>query len=696
MKLEAFQCPVCLSTHFKVEGDNYQCLSCGNVYTKRQADSQMFIDLRIANSFRQFAEFSKAKSMYEEIIAKYPEEDLSLAYWGLLLCDQQVLIETDNNGELFPSFYKVKEQPINTSSVYRMFYNYVTKNSKEKLKIYAERLNVIENARQKAVVIEQTTKPYDVFLCFKKTQLHSDFVTKDFDLANEIYNGISDKYKVFYSEKSLKGIRIREYEPNIYYGLHTAKVMILICSKKEFLESHWMKNEWKRFLEINKNNPAGSRCIIPIFVDNFSPDDLPMELSHLQGLKYGISLLGDIERELDSIIHPVDKDAEQQKQINSNTAAIEKITKLLKEGQTDQPVFNTKIDSYLKLIRVQIEDLGDFEEAEDLIDRVQHIDAENYMAWYYRLLVEFKSSDMNNLVMHSNYKESVNYRLLVKYARDSIAKDFVASIDKAREDYLVKTAEIVNKKLEELDNNKRPNEEDINTIRMFYESLDKEARAYVRNLKTIVTNAYQKIQDNKIGDFNSILTKVEKKNHPNYDDIIQIKDGYKSLSKEEKEKVGNYKQVIVEASNKMKQNKVQIVQQALDDLDQAVLPQREEIIKVEKKYKALEDEYKQYVRNFNEIMARAYDKKYKNDAKVLNEYLTKLPSEKVASRELYIKFENRYRALPRKYRELVTNIEYLDNYYDKLIQQEKKVEVKQNDQKDNSQPKKKNWFWNKG
>ncbi len=200
------------------------------------------------------------------------------------------------------------------------------------------------------------------------------------------------------------------------------------------------------------------------------------------------------------------------------------------------------------------------------------------MAWYYRLLVEFKSSHMNNLVMHSNYKESVNYRLLVKYARDSIAKDFVASIDKAREDYLVKTAEIVNKKLEELDNNKRPNEEDINTIRMFYESLDKEARAYVRNLKTIVTNAYQKIQDNKIGDFNSILTKVEKKNHPNYDDIIQIKDEYKSLSKEEKEKVGNYKQVIIEASNKMKQNKVQIVQQALDDLDQAVLPQREEII----------------------------------------------------------------------------------------------------------------------
>ena len=78
MKLEAFQCPICFSTQLKKEGDTYQCLSCGNVYTKRQADSQMFIDLRIANSFRQFAEFSKAKTMYEEIIAKYPDDDLDI------------------------------------------------------------------------------------------------------------------------------------------------------------------------------------------------------------------------------------------------------------------------------------------------------------------------------------------------------------------------------------------------------------------------------------------------------------------------------------------------------------------------------------------------------------------------------------------------------------------------------------------
>lgn len=701
MKLEAFQCPICFSTQLKKEGDTYQCLSCGNVYTKRQADSQMFIDLRIANSFRQFAEFSKAKTMYEEIIAKYPDDDLSPAYWGLVLCDQHVLIETDNNGRLFPTFYRIKEQEINTTASYKRFYNYVMKNSREKLKIYAERLNIIENARKQAVVIKETTKPYDVFICFKKTHLDSDMVTNEYDLANEIYNGISDKYKVFYSEKSLKGIRIREYEPNIYYGLHTAKVMILICSKKEFLESHWMKNEWKRFLEINKNSPVGSKCIIPVFMGNFTPDDLPTELAHLQGLKYGISLSEDIKRELDSIINPIDKDAEQQKQINSNTQAIEKLARMINEKQVQRPIeFDAKIESLIKLIEVQIEDLGNYEEASNLVDRLQRYDAQNYMSWYFRLLIEFQANSKMNLVMHSNFKESVNYRLLKKYAKSASGIDFVDSLDETRNKYLMKTAEVVNKKLEELDNNKRPTEEDINNLRMFYESLDIEARKYVKDLKRIVSGAYQKIKDNKVGDFNSMLKKVQNKEHPNYNDIIEIKDSFAALSDEEKVKVENYKEVIVETSNKMKQNKVQIVQQALYNLDQQDLPQREDIIKTEKKYNALEDEYKQYIKDFNEIMTRAYDKKYRNDAKVLNEYLTKLPREKVANRDLFIKFENRYRALPKKYRALVTNIGYLDNYYDLLMAQEgksvqqepkiKKEKIKEPEEK------KKGWFWNKG
>ena len=119
MKLSAFQCPVCMSTHFKQDGEVFVCESCGNTYTQKQADSQMFIDLRIANRHRQFAEFSKAKDIYMDIINKYEDEDLSAAYWGLLLCDQKVMLEMDNQGQLFPSFYRVKNTPIEETDAYR-------------------------------------------------------------------------------------------------------------------------------------------------------------------------------------------------------------------------------------------------------------------------------------------------------------------------------------------------------------------------------------------------------------------------------------------------------------------------------------------------------------------------------------------------------------------------------------------------
>ena len=147
MKLSAFQCPVCMSTHCKQEGEVITCLSCGNSYTKKQADSQMFIDLRIANRHRQFAEFAKAREIYNDIINKYPDEDLAAAYWGLLLCDQNVMLEMDNQGQLFPSFYRVKTNPIDASQAYKRLMKYVKANSPEKLDDYEKRINIIENAR---------------------------------------------------------------------------------------------------------------------------------------------------------------------------------------------------------------------------------------------------------------------------------------------------------------------------------------------------------------------------------------------------------------------------------------------------------------------------------------------------------------------------------------------------------------------
>ncbi len=684
MKLEAFQCPVCLSTHCRREGDLYICESCGNTYTKRQADSQMFIDLRIANSQRQFADFSKAKSMYESIIAKYPEEDLTAAYWGLLLCDQQVMLEVDNNGNLFPSFFKVKENPITQTDQYLTFMNYLKKTSPEKLLDYQDRLNIIEDAREKAAKIIESTKPYDVFICFKKTELNSDIFSTDYDLASEIYSELASKYRVFFSEKSLKGIRVREYEPNIYYGLYTAKVMLLICSHKEYLESHWLQNEWKRFLQLNDSKPGSNKaCIIPIFTDGFTPDDLPIELSHMQGLKYGISLMKDIEESLNNIIHPINMDAKQQEEIDENRNNIRKLMEAI-YGQQRIEVSKALDDtrrmqvehmdpalvSVLKLIKVTIEDLGDFEEAGKLIKKAELIDAENYLIWYYKLLVDFQAQSAKELIMHDNFKESINFKVLSKFAKQSGKMDFVDGLVKERDDYLRLSAEKVNTALQNLRINPRPTEEDIEEIHQLYEKLGPASRKYVEDLKEIILNAKKKIRENKISDFNTRLNYVNNKEYPNYDDIIQIQEDYKNLSDDEQELTGDIGKVVGDAAKKMKMTEITRVQNVLTEIEEAEVPTREQLIRAEKMYTNLDDQYKKYVKGFTETLTNGYDKKYKNDANVLNNYFSKLPREKVPSRELYTKLENRYKAIPKKYRISIPNLNLFDEYYDRLVQYE--------------------------
>ncbi len=717
MKLTAFQCPVCMSTHYRKEGDVFICSSCGNQYTEKQADSQMFIDLKIANRHRQFAEFDKARDIYREIIYKYPDEDLSAAYWGLVLCDQTVLLEVDNSGQIFPSFYRVKSLPIEESKEYEEFMDYVTQNAPEKLDDYQSRINIIENARDKAVVISQTTKPYDVFICFKKTQLNSDMVTQDYDVANEIYNELSSKYKIFYSEKSLRNIRVRDFEPNIYYGLYTAKVMLIICSKAEFLESHWMKNEWKRFMELNKNRDSDYKSIIPIFIDNFTEEDLPVELAHKQALKYGISLIADIDKTLTKIINPIDKDDAQQKQIEmlmeNQKRLLEEWSKRQSEAIEYQGTGNServltpqeqKIISILKLVRVNIEDLGNFEEAEAQVRRAQEIDAENYVTWFYKLLIDFKAQSIQELVMHDNFKDSVNYRLFVKYATRAGKVEDVQKLDNAREELLKTMAQKVNDALTSLDENPNPLEEDIGKIKLIYESLPREAKAYVNDIKIIIPNARKKMRDNKINNFKTRVTMVSNKEHPNLDDIIKIKEEYGKLSEDEQDLAGEgYKEVIDSASNKMRQGKVQRVQQALMNLDNQEVPNRDDLIHVEKMFNDLEDSLKGSIHDFKDVMARAYDRKYQNDAKMLSKYLTKLPTEKVPNRDIYLKLENRYKALPKKHRLSVQNISLLDDYYDRLIASEggtvdlidveEEKPKQQNEKGEQAIKKKKRWLW---
>ena len=237
MELTTVVCPVC-GAPLPGEGGKRVCRYCKSVHIV--GDPQLEHDFAQANVFRESTRFREAEGLYQNIIKDYPDRDHADVYWNLLLCQQRVMFETDEKGERFPSFYSIAPEDIETSPHYISAITLAERSDPEKAARFRDMGERMVRAKRMYRTIEETSKPYDIFICFKKTAADGG-VTKDHGLAFDLYNHFASKYRVFFSEKSLKDVAVREYEPNIYYGLYTAKIMFCYAAER---------NIW---------NPNGSR-----------------------------------------------------------------------------------------------------------------------------------------------------------------------------------------------------------------------------------------------------------------------------------------------------------------------------------------------------------------------------------------------------------------------------------------------------
>ncbi len=300
------------------EGARCECRFCGSVYAF--ANPQMEDELQTANAFRECTRFEEAETLYKQILKKYREYDLSEVYWNLFLCEQRVMFETDEKGERFPSFYTITDDEIEDSLYYLGAIGAAEKKAPERVEIFKTLAEKMIRVKQLYTRISDTSKPYDLFICFKKSAFEGGD-TKDCALAIDLYNHLAKDYNIFFSERSLKNVVVREFEPNIYYGLYTAKVMLVLCSRKEYVESQWLKNEWSRFHAFAQN-PAAGKTIIPIFLEDFSPRSLPNELISYQGLHADYHLFDELGKTLRNILKPVDMEAELNRRMQEMMAQL--------------------------------------------------------------------------------------------------------------------------------------------------------------------------------------------------------------------------------------------------------------------------------------------------------------------------------------------------------------------------------------
>lgn len=263
---QIFECENCGGEFEKIQEGKYKCKFCGFVKEIQTSTSGEILSLlNDAGRLRRNGDFDEAFEIYQTIVKKDPNNPEG--YWGSLLSEYGIYHEEDpKTKKHIPTLHRISKIPVFENSNYKMT---IEKASDSQKIMFKESAEEIEKIRAKTVKISENEPPYDVFICYKRTSSSSgeeESYTKDSVNARMIFDKLTEQgYKVFFAEKTLQNLAGTEYEPIIFNALNTSKVMLVICSKPEYINSTWVKNEWRRFLKLMEYDQ--SKKIIPVLQD---------------------------------------------------------------------------------------------------------------------------------------------------------------------------------------------------------------------------------------------------------------------------------------------------------------------------------------------------------------------------------------------------------------------------------------------
>ncbi|MDP3446001.1 MAG: toll/interleukin-1 receptor domain-containing protein, partial [Ignavibacteria bacterium] len=357
-----FKCKMCGGDLEVQKGESIgTCSYCGSTMTLPKLDDEKRANLYDrANHYRRNNEFDKAMVIYENIL----NEDKTDAevYWSLVLCKYGIeYVEDPKSHKRIPTCNRTLYTSIFSDEDYKKAIEYCEPNAK---RLYEEEARVIDGIQKGILEISSKEEPFDIFICYKETD-NSGRRTPDSVLAQDIYFQLTHEgYKVFFSRITLESVLGTAYEPYIFAALNSAKIMVVVGTKLEYLNAPWVKNEWSRFLGLIKS--GSKKTLIPAYKD-MDPYDLPEEFSHLQSQDMSkLGFISDLNRGIIKILEKNDS-----KNVKYETRQVNSIQ-------------NTNIDSLVKRAFILIED-EEWGESNNLLEQILNINPENGLAYLGKL-----------------------------------------------------------------------------------------------------------------------------------------------------------------------------------------------------------------------------------------------------------------------------------------------------------------------
>ena len=232
-------CNIC-GANYEYRNGRWVCPACGAYKVEELSNEEVTLLYNAAQKLR-LSDFDEAEKAYSDIVEKYPENPDG--YWGRLLSKYGIKYEEDFDGRKIPTCYATSIESVISDKDYLKAIELADADTKAYYQTQAE---YIERVRKEWVEKARKEKPYDIFICYKDSDLANGIDrTQDSIAVQELYIHLTKQgYRVFFSRESLRDKVGEKYEPYIFNALSTAKVMLVYGSKPEYITSTWLKNEW--------------------------------------------------------------------------------------------------------------------------------------------------------------------------------------------------------------------------------------------------------------------------------------------------------------------------------------------------------------------------------------------------------------------------------------------------------------------
>ncbi|MEG1509820.1 MAG: toll/interleukin-1 receptor domain-containing protein, partial [Clostridia bacterium] len=402
-------CPQC-GAQRRVEGSYIVCDSCGSKNVNNILSSEEEVLLIPAKDRLLAGDFDDATIKYSNIIDRFPK--CYEAYWGSVLAKYGIQFVDDlREKKKVPTIHNTRIETIKEDSLYLNAIKYAPKETRENYEKYAD---MIETIRLEWIEKASKEKPYDVFICFKDSDLeHGIERTEDSVSASELYTFLSrEGYNVFFSRESLRDKISEQYEPYIFNALNTAKAMIVYGSKAEYIESTWVKNEWRRYICKIRNGEKYANSLI-IAYEKMPISSLPREFQSLQCLDaskktYYPDLLAHLKKVMENAKKPVSAIEHREiktGQVGKKAASVVNAVKKIDLGGINVKQVSASENTGLNTAMVFL-DKGMFPNAITRLSAVLEINPTNAKAIWFSMLARLECKNNDEFVAKSIKLES--------------------------------------------------------------------------------------------------------------------------------------------------------------------------------------------------------------------------------------------------------------------------------------------------